>query len=171
MDGLKADRPGGGRVFRKRIGGIDAAPAMRDELACPPALPRRPLGREGGLLLTGTRFRFRRQGITSARLLRGVRNSAPCGGVRDCLHAEASARRLARAAESKPLLDNDSPIPICSALHLRSSRTLGRVALVAAPVEKRAKGARENRDGRYCVCLEEDVEYARRRRDRVWELG
>src|SRR6266571_1936710 len=51
---------------------------------------------------------------------------------------------------------------------LRASTNLGRIALHAAPVEKRAKGAREYRDGRYRVRLQEDVEHARRCRDRVW---
>jgi RNA polymerase sigma-70 factor (ECF subfamily) len=44
-----------------------------------------------------------------------------------------------------------------------SSGMLGRVALVAAPVEERAKGARENGDGGDRVRLEEDVEHTRRR--------
>ena len=67
------------------------------------------------------------------------------------------------------------PEALLRALNIRpsspSSATLGRVALVATPVEKRAKGARENRDGRYRVRLEENVEHARRCGDRVWELG
>jgi hypothetical protein len=46
-----------------------------------------------------------------------------------------------------------------------------RIALDAAPVEKRAKRTREHRDNTDRVGLEEDVEGARRCGDRVRELG
>jgi hypothetical protein len=46
-----------------------------------------------------------------------------------------------------------------------------RIALDAAPVEKRAKGTREHRDDGDRVGLEEDVEGARGCGDRVRELG
>jgi hypothetical protein len=52
-----------------------------------------------------------------------------------------------------------------------TSQVVGRIALHTPPVEEGAERAREYRDSRYRVCLQEHIEHAGRRRDRVRELG
>jgi hypothetical protein len=82
--------------------------------------------------------------------------------------SRGSSSRSDSAASSPPAVAPDGRLSeLLTLRHRRPERASRRVSLEAAPMEERAEGPRQGRDGRDRVGLKEHVEHPRLRRDRV----